>query len=54
MLREFKCERCGYEFEELQRSKDEKIKCPKCDAEVEYKTVISLSTYGKNSSWPVR
>ena len=54
MLREFKCESCGHEFEELQRSKDEKVKCPKCGEIVEYKTVISLSTHGKNSSWPVR
>lgn len=53
MLREFKCESCGHRFEEFQK-KDEKVKCPKCGEMVEYKPVISLSTHGKNSSWPVR
>lgn len=54
MLREFECEKCGCKFEELQRVKDEKVKCPECGEMVEYRPVISLITYGKNSSWTVR
>lgn len=52
MLREFKCPVCGHEFEEIQ-DKDEKIYCQKCGEEAEM-VKISLSSYGKNSSWPVR
>ena len=52
MLREWKCSKCGHEFEELQKN-GEKIHCPKCGANAE-QVKISLSAHGKNSSWPVR
>lgn len=53
MLREFECTECGHKFEEFQADEDEKVECPECGAEAE-RVQISLSTYGKNSSWPVR
>ena len=28
---DFKCDQCGHEEEKLVRSKDTKVKCPKCD-----------------------
>lgn len=52
MLKEWKCPQCGHEFEELQKN-DEKIQCPKCGTDAEA-VEIALSSYGKNSSWPVR
>ena len=53
MLREFECPKCGHKFEEIQGDDGEKVECPKCGAEAE-RIRISLSSYGKNSSWPVR
>jgi putative FmdB family regulatory protein len=52
MLKEWQCPKCGHKFEELQKNR-EAIKCPKCGA-VAKEVKISLSAYGKNSSWPVR
>lgn len=52
MLKEWRCPKCGHTFEELQKN-GEKIQCPRCRADAEV-VEISLSSYGKNSSWPVR
>jgi putative FmdB family regulatory protein len=41
---EFKCGKCGKEFEELVLSRDEKIACPKCSSK---KVGKRMSTFRK-------
>lgn len=52
MLKEWKCPKCGHQFEELQRD-GETIPCPRCKTPAK-QVKVTLSAYGKNSSWPVR
>jgi putative FmdB family regulatory protein len=46
---EYKCKKCGKEFEELVRNSEEKINCPKCESpKVEKKmSVFAHKTSGK-------
>ncbi len=40
---EFKCKQCGQQYEELVRSSDEKISCPKCGSAETYKLISTFA-----------
>jgi len=47
---EYRCERCGYEVEELVKDSDEAVYCPKCGKQMTRK--ISVSTFVlKGGGW---
>lgn len=49
-LHEYKCKKCGYEFEELVNNSEEFISCKKCGGEVEmFLSVFSSAVEGSES-----
>ncbi|MCX7950436.1 MAG: zinc ribbon domain-containing protein [Clostridiales bacterium] len=46
----YKCEICEHEFEELVRSSDEKVQCPKCKSSIVKRKVSSIKVGGSSSA----
>jgi putative FmdB family regulatory protein len=53
-LHEFKCPKCGHEFEDLvdQEEGDPRPECPKCGTKAE-RIPIAKPTHKRHSSWRV-
>jgi putative FmdB family regulatory protein len=52
---EYRCQQCGADFEQLVRSSDDKVRCPKCfGRRVRRKlSVFAMSSSNKESARPV-
>jgi putative FmdB family regulatory protein len=50
MIREFECEECGHEFEDLVGNDEPPPPCPECKS-TKTKRVAAKPAHGKHSSW---
>ncbi|MFZ5979345.1 MAG: FmdB family zinc ribbon protein [Candidatus Zixiibacteriota bacterium] len=46
---EYQCTECGFKFDELVKSSDETVPCPKCQSEKTFRLISMFSAQGTSS-----